>query len=372
MPSVQELLLALQGQKSPLVNLLEGVAGGYADAQKNRIDNAKKLMEMDQMRQQQAQQAQMQKQIADQLEAQTQSGLKGTGSPTAVLPTQKLETEISQDEKGNYSRKFKTVDTTPKIPDTLDEISAQQVRDGKMTLEQAYAQKKDKTSGGLDALTADKVRNGELTLEEAYKLKRAGEAAPSFQIIGGQDGKPVAVNPKTLETRTVTLPGQGPLTSTTQSDAQAQAKLYAQRMQEADKQLNDITSRTDLTSISSGIQGKAPNLLKSKDIQLAEQAKGNFASAVLRKESGAAISASEYAQVNKQYFPQVGDSPDVIKQKALNRKTAIEGLRNSAGEISTTGSASSGESAGAYLHTATNPKTGEKVGTRDGKTWEKI
>lgn len=119
MPSVQELLLALNAQKSPLVSLLEGVAGGYNNAQQNRIENTKRLMEIDQMRQQQQQQAAMQKQIADQIESKTQSDLKSTGSGTPVVPTQKFETEISQDEKGNYSRKFKTVDTAPKAVETV-------------------------------------------------------------------------------------------------------------------------------------------------------------------------------------------------------------------------------------------------------------
>jgi len=36
---------------------------------------------------------------------------------------------------------------------------------------------------------------------------------------------------------------------------------------------------------------------------------------VLRKESGAAIAASEFDNAEKQYFPQPGDSDQVISQK---------------------------------------------------------
>ena len=51
----------------------------------------------------------------------------------------------------------------------------------------------------------------------------------------------------------------------------------------------------------------------------------------MRKESGAAISASEYANEEKKYFPQLGDSDAVIKQKQNSRLKAIEGLKSQAG-----------------------------------------
>ncbi|MDR5802128.1 hypothetical protein [Caballeronia sp. LZ001] len=62
-----------------------------------------------------------------------------------------------------------------------------------------------------------------------------------------------------------------------------------------------------------------------------EQAQRNFVSAVLRKESGAAISNDEYANEAKKYFPQPGDTPATIEQKARARDLAIEGLKAQAG-----------------------------------------
>ncbi|MBC8642136.1 hypothetical protein IAG25_35615 [Caballeronia sp. EK] len=62
-----------------------------------------------------------------------------------------------------------------------------------------------------------------------------------------------------------------------------------------------------------------------------EQAQRNFVSAVLRKESGAAISNEEYANEAKKYFPQPGDSAATIEQKARARDLAIEGLKAQAG-----------------------------------------
>jgi hypothetical protein len=62
-----------------------------------------------------------------------------------------------------------------------------------------------------------------------------------------------------------------------------------------------------------------------------DQARRDFVSAVLRKESGAAISAQEYINEEKKYFPQLGDSEAVIKQKQNSRLKAIEGLKAQAG-----------------------------------------
>lgn len=73
------------------------------------------------------------------------------------------------------------------------------------------------------------------------------------------------------------------------------------------------------------------NSFASDERQKAEQAKRNFIAATLRAESGAAINAEEYANQEKIFFPQAGDSDEVIAQKAADRKVAMEALRASAG-----------------------------------------
>lgn len=76
----------------------------------------------------------------------------------------------------------------------------------------------------------------------------------------------------------------------------------------------------------------ATNWLNSDQQQSYEQAQRNFVSAVLRKESGAAISNEEYANEGKKYFPQPGDTAATIEQKARARDLAIEGLKAQAGQ----------------------------------------
>ena len=60
-------------------------------------------------------------------------------------------------------------------------------------------------------------------------------------------------------------------------------------------------------------------------------AKKNFVTAVLRKESGAAISEAEFETEDIKYFPQPGDSAATIEQKRLARKVAIDAMKAQSG-----------------------------------------
>ena len=73
------------------------------------------------------------------------------------------------------------------------------------------------------------------------------------------------------------------------------------------------------------------NYMVSDDYQKFDQAKRDFVNAILRRESGAVISPQEFDNADKQYFPQPGDSEQVIAQKRANRGTATSGLRVGSG-----------------------------------------
>jgi len=60
-------------------------------------------------------------------------------------------------------------------------------------------------------------------------------------------------------------------------------------------------------------------------------AKKNFITAVLRKESGASISPSEFETEEKKYFAQIGDDANTVRQKQHARETAIKALKFQAG-----------------------------------------
>lgn len=112
----------------------------------------------------------------------------------------------------------------------------------------------------------------------------------------------------------------GTLNGKPQTTAQATAQGYADRMKQAEQSIAKLGSQF---TGNFAIGGMFPNQLQSGDRQVYEQAKRNFVNAVLRQESGAAISPSEFASAEKQYFPAARDSPAVIATKAANRNTAI-------------------------------------------------
>lgn len=68
-----------------------------------------------------------------------------------------------------------------------------------------------------------------------------------------------------------------------------------------------------------------------KNTQSAATAMRDFINAALRRESGAAISASEYDSAIQNYFPQPGEDPSVTAQKRKNRELVIQGMREAGG-----------------------------------------
>jgi hypothetical protein len=58
----------------------------------------------------------------------------------------------------------------------------------------------------------------------------------------------------------------------------------------------------------------------------------DFINSALRDESGAAIAEHEFTNAQAQYFPEVGDSIKVMRQKAENRRIAIQVMKTAAGQ----------------------------------------
>jgi len=88
-----------------------------------------------------------------------------------------------------------------------------------------------------------------------------------------------------------------------------------------------------LEDVSGSVFNALPRFLGglSPEQQQVAQARINFITAILRKESGAAIGASEFATAEKNYFPKPGDDAATIAQKQAARKTAIKAMEIQAG-----------------------------------------
>lgn len=112
------------------------------------------------------------------------------------------------------------------------------------------------------------------------------------------------------------------------NENQSKALLFGTRMQEAGKVLDALEQAGTTTSIPGARAGYGVgatlNFFSSAQQQQLNQAKRDFLNAVLRRESGAVIADSEFANGDQQYFPQQGDSKEVIAQKKRNRELATE------------------------------------------------
>ena len=120
-------------------------------------------------------------------------------------------------------------------------------------------------------------------------------------------------------------------------DWQVQSATYGRRLAQAENVFGDLENQgydrgtfgegaKDLLSAVPGV-----GHLTSENLKRQQQAERNFITATLRKESGAAISESEFKNAEQQYFPRAGDSPEVLAQKRANRQQVVEGMKLGAG-----------------------------------------
>lgn len=139
------------------------------------------------------------------------------------------------------------------------------------------------------------------------------------------------------------------------TEFQGKSAAFGARAEQADKLISGLTGKyspaavnakqsVEGTPLVGGILGAVTNKYALNDSdQKAEQAQRDFVNALLRQESGAAISQGEFENAKRQYFPQPGDGKEVIAQKDANRKLAIKGFQNSAGKAAFSAPAPAGD-----------------------------
>lgn len=142
------------------------------------------------------------------------------------------------------------------------------------------------------------------------------------------------------ETEAKKGPQLNPYANGSYTEGQGKAATFADRMAQShdiinqNENINSGWAGAAGAAVSSALGGRAPavaNAVSSEARQKVEQAQRNFINSVLRRESGAVISDSEFANARQQYFPQPGDTPEVIAQKRQNRESSIQGLFREAG-----------------------------------------
>ncbi|MBP7662282.1 MAG: hypothetical protein KA770_00235 [Shewanella sp.] len=116
------------------------------------------------------------------------------------------------------------------------------------------------------------------------------------------------------------------------NDAESKNAGFADRMLESNLKIEQYKAAgMDVGQISKGAIPLIGNFVVSDDYQSFNQAQRDFINAQLRRESGAVINPDEFKNAAKQYFPQAGDSEQVLLQKKANRDAAVGGMVRSAG-----------------------------------------
>lgn len=116
------------------------------------------------------------------------------------------------------------------------------------------------------------------------------------------------------------------------NQAQFQAGAYAGRMEQSGQILDQLEKDVSGMNLASfAVQSRLPSAAQSGTYQSYDQAARNFVNALLRRESGAAISQSEFDNARKQYIPQPGDTQQTLKQKKANRDYVFQTMKTAAG-----------------------------------------
>lgn len=171
----------------------------------------------------------------------------------------------------------------------------------------------------LEMYRRDMERQQDLQRND-FEFEREADLKRELKQMGGNGG--FSIDP---ETGAITY-------NKPMNQGQGKANLYASRMAESDKIIQNVGNiGTDLGQRQMSGVPLIGNYLVSDEYQQLDQAERDFVNATLRQESGAVINPDEFDNARKQYFPQPGDKPDVIAQKARNRALAIQKMYEQTG-----------------------------------------
>ena len=122
------------------------------------------------------------------------------------------------------------------------------------------------------------------------------------------------------------------------TEGESNAAGFAQRMERSIDVISNLPpssqpgTRAAVAGMIPLIGGVAQRRAMTPEQQQYKQAADDWIRAKLRKESGAAIGVDEMQREYETYFPQIGDTPEVIAQKAEARSIATNAMKISAGK----------------------------------------
>jgi len=243
-------------------------------------------------------------------------------------------------------------------------ILVQQFKDGKLQTMQGYGPRREvvlqNLGGQTVAVNKSALRGGEtfqqtMTPGEAASnliaqgnlavnranlaIAQENLARGAFDRVETADG--LMFVPKTPGGQAMPIMGPGgqPLkgAGSAPTEGQSNAAGFAQRMELAESIINRLPAGsqpgvgTRVAEAVPFVGGALARTGQSPATQQYDQAAQDWIRAKLRKESGAAIGVDEMKQEFATYFPQVGDTPEKIEQKAEARRVVTLGMQKAAG-----------------------------------------
>ena len=178
--------------------------------------------------------------------------------------------------------------------------------------------------------------------KEELKLRQAdlgmrGAEMNKGQIVETPQGV-MLVNPRTGQTTPVMSNGQPILGKGNLTESQGKAAVFQSQMVGAQNELNDVYSKgfnpnSPISQTTTSLAGGMFNAATPSDAQRAKQAQNQWTEAYLRFKTGAGTNAHEIEANRQTYFPQIGDSPDVVAQKSRMREQAQNDISMAAGPM---------------------------------------
>lgn len=208
----------------------------------------------------------------------------------------------------------------------------------------------------VQAPTEREVKNGYLVQDEQgnwtidpklYQaeqgLRRAGASNTTVSYgapVAGVDasGNPVFFQPAKGGGVPAIVPGVRPKPDVPKAPTEIQAKAgtFHSQMVSASNELGTLSREgfdpsSVRTQVETSVAGGLTNPIAGEKAQRARQAQEQWSEAFLRVKTGAAATQGEVDRNIRTFFPQVGDTPEVIAQKARMRKQAEADVASMAG-----------------------------------------
>jgi hypothetical protein len=267
---------------------------------------------------------------------------KVSGQPFEVAGTDGKPILVQQDEYGD----IRTIGYGPKRKVVLQNV------DGVMTaIDESALAGGEKFGTGISPVQKAQMELDQAKLKiEQDQLKIAQQRLNlsqqefqrgSYERVQNEDGVFYVSKVPGLPVIPILGPGGTPLKGAAggkPTESEQNAAGFAQRMERVTA-IIDALPVAAAPGMGSAIAGSIPFVggvaqrgVQSEQTQQFQQAANDWIRAKLRKESGAAIGKDEMESEYRTYFPQVGDGPAVIAQKAAARRVATQAMKTAAGK----------------------------------------